>query len=157
MAYSRIEGAGGLPGPWGVEGGDGSSWGEWSGDEETLPLISLDEELDPGQGTVPLLTGPWNPETTNPFVNSLWIPLKPSNMLQESLNPFIGVNPVGVEVAINTEPFDLPQPTRPLFGEQTAPKTEPSQREICLLSKSWRHTSICLFTYNIFNNCLRKT
>ena len=131
MAYCRVTEAGGFPGPWLADDGEGSSWGDWSGDEETLPLITLEEEeLNPMPGDVKPLTGPWNLENTNPFINSLWTPLKPSLELQESLNPFLNPPPHNVDVAINTEPFDLLPPSRPLLEVPTAPETEPSQSSL---------------------------
>ena len=131
MAYRRVEEAGGLPGPWGFTVGEGSSWDGWSGDEETIPLISLDEELNPGPGPVPPSTGPWNPENTNPFVHSLWTPSKQNLGLQTSLNPFMGIVTDDVNVEINTIPFDVPSEPRPFIDEKTAHTNEPSQLPRC--------------------------
>ena len=127
MAYSRVTEVGGFPGPWMADDGEGSSWGDWSVDEETVPLIVLEEELNPVPGAVKPLTGPWNLENTNPFINSLWTPLKQSLELQETLNPFLNPHTPNVDVTINTEPFDLLLPSRPLLEVPTAPENELSQ------------------------------
>ena len=127
MAYNRVTEVGGFPRPWMADEGEGLSWGDWSGDEETVPLIVLEEGLDPVPSPVKPLTGPWNLENTNPFINSLWTPLKPSLELQETLNPFLSPNPINVDVAINTEPFDLLPLSCPLLEVHTAPENEPSQ------------------------------
>ena len=67
MAFRGTEEDGVLPGPWNVQQGDGFPLWGWSGDEETLPLLTPErnEKLIQEPGRV--LAGPWEPKSLNPF------------------------------------------------------------------------------------------
>ena len=47
--------------------GEGSPLWGWLGDEETLPLLTPDEEEGETQEPVKLLGGPWDFKSVNPF------------------------------------------------------------------------------------------
>ena len=74
-----------FSGPWGNPQGEGSPLWGWTGDEETLPLLSpMEPEPETGDPDW-VLAGPWDLKPVNLFETSLWSPLRELLLEQEML------------------------------------------------------------------------
>ena len=86
MASGGVTEDGGFSGPWGDEQREGSPLWGWTGDEETLPLLSPEdpevETLDPEM----VIAGPWDLKSVNPFETNLWSTL-PEVLLEQEVFP----------------------------------------------------------------------
>nr|XP_020659009.1 growth hormone secretagogue receptor type 1-like [Pogona vitticeps] len=74
MAFGGAPGNGLLPGPWDTQPREGSPLWGWSGDEETLLLLTAEVAKGETQEPERVLTGPWERKSLNPFETDMWSP-----------------------------------------------------------------------------------
>ena len=95
-------------------------WG-WSGDEETLPLLTA--EVAEGKTREPerVLTGPWELKSLNPFETDMWSPLREPLFSQEKFSPKSFEVNVQLPELINRDKLFDSKMTHGLFGDREAP------------------------------------